>query len=52
MRRGASGLYYTIEVGRERSYVRERTSYLLTDQIDPVGLVRRFENCIKQGAVF
>ena len=47
LRHGASGHYYTIEVQRERSYVRQ-DSYLLTGQIDPVGLIRRFENCIKQ----
>ncbi len=47
VRHGASGLYYAIEVGRQRSYVRQE-SYLLSDQIDPVGLVRRFENCLKQ----
>ncbi|MGO9484102.1 MAG: hypothetical protein ACLPX9_05915 [Rhodomicrobium sp.] len=47
VRYGASGLSYTIEAGRERNYVKY-DSYLLGDQIDPVGLIRRFENCIKQ----
>ena len=47
VRSGASGLSYTIEIERERGYAKQ-DAYLLSDQIDPAGLVRRFENCIKQ----
>ena len=47
VRHGASGLYYMIDIERDRGYAKA-DSYLLTDQLDPVGLIRRFENCIKQ----
>ncbi|MBT3072036.1 hypothetical protein KKP04_14330 [Rhodomicrobium sp. Az07] len=47
VRSGANGLSYTIEIERERGYAKQE-SYLLSDEIDPAGLLRRFENCIKQ----
>lgn len=47
VRSGANGLSYTIEIERERGYAKQDT-YLLSDEIDPAGLLRRFENCIKQ----
>jgi hypothetical protein len=47
VRSGANGLSYTIEIERKRGYAKQE-SYLLSDEIDPAGLLRRFENCIKQ----
>ena len=47
VRHGFSGLSYTVEVMRRRSY----TSYdffYLSENIDAVGLVRRFENAIRR----
>ena len=47
VRHGFSGLSYTVEVMRRRSYT-SYDSFYLSENIDAVGLVRRFENAIRR----
>jgi hypothetical protein len=47
LRYGESGLSYGIEIARDRTYSKYET-FLIHENIDPVGLVRRFENAIRQ----